>query len=123
MVSDRCLKGYKETLNFTKTYVTGILPGNLYYPYKGMDADFHVVPLGYRDKDGVDDDADKTALSPMNLIVEVHKIGLQVYYTFRNESHRLSDYNNDPFRVPNKVGIDAVFSILQIQCQESERNF
>jgi hypothetical protein len=31
-------------------------------------------------KDGKVDDADKTALSPMNLITEVHKIGLQVYF-------------------------------------------
>jgi hypothetical protein len=30
-------------------------------------------------KDGKVDDADKTALSPMNLITEVHKIGLQVH--------------------------------------------
>jgi hypothetical protein len=32
----------------------------------------------------------------MNLITEVHKIGLQVYYTFRNESHRLRDYIMTP---------------------------
>jgi glycerophosphoryl diester phosphodiesterase len=37
-------------------------------------------------KDGKVDDADKTALSPTNLI-EAHKIGLQVHtYTFRNET-------------------------------------
>jgi glycerophosphoryl diester phosphodiesterase len=41
-------------------------------------------------KDGKVDDADKTALSPMNLITEVHKIGLQVHTLyFRNENHRL----------------------------------
>jgi hypothetical protein len=35
-----------------------------------------MVPRGYQwDGKGVDD-ADKTALSPMNLITEVHKIGL-----------------------------------------------
>jgi glycerophosphoryl diester phosphodiesterase len=49
----------------------------------------------------------------MNLITEVHKIGLQVIlYTFRNETTACSDYNNDPSRVPSfyKLGIDAVFS-------------
>jgi glycerophosphoryl diester phosphodiesterase len=54
----------------------------------------------------------------MNLITEVHKIGLQVIlYTFRNETTAYSEYNNDPSRVPSfyKLGIDAVFSDLQIQ--------
>jgi glycerophosphoryl diester phosphodiesterase len=64
-------------LNFTKTYATGISPWKPFIiPYKGIDADYH----GTQDiKDGRKvDDADKTALSPMNLI-EVHKIGLQVH--------------------------------------------
>jgi glycerophosphoryl diester phosphodiesterase len=54
-------------------------------------------------------------LLPTKLIVEAHKIGLQVHtYTFRNENHRLlSDYNNDPlleYQAFYKLGIDAVFS-------------
>jgi glycerophosphoryl diester phosphodiesterase len=47
-------------------------------PYKGIDADYHGTPEDIN-KDGKVDDADKTALSPMNLITEVHKIGLQVH--------------------------------------------
>jgi glycerophosphoryl diester phosphodiesterase len=66
-------------LNFTKTYATGISPWKPFIiPYKGIDADYHGTPEDIN-KDGKVDDADKTALSPMNLITEVHKIGLQVY--------------------------------------------
>jgi glycerophosphoryl diester phosphodiesterase len=71
-----------------------------------------MVTPGDINKDGKVDDADKTAL-PTNLIVEVHKIGFtEVHtYTFRNETTALSDYNNDPSRVPSfyKLGIDGVF--------------
>jgi hypothetical protein len=75
MPCDRCLKGYKETLNFTKT-VTGISWKPLLFHTKEL-TQIIMVPRGIN-KDGKVDDADKTALSPMNLI-EVHKIGLQVH--------------------------------------------
>jgi glycerophosphoryl diester phosphodiesterase len=55
----------KETLNFTKTYATGISPWKPYYFHKGIDADYHGYPEDIN-KDGKVDDADKTALSPMN---------------------------------------------------------
>jgi hypothetical protein len=41
---DRCLKGYKETLIFTKTYATGISLETFIIPYKGIDADYHGTP-------------------------------------------------------------------------------
>jgi hypothetical protein len=73
-------------LNFTKTYATRISL-ETFIPPKGIDADYHGTP---RDINGMEkvDDADKTALSPMNLITEVHKIGLLKYilYTFRREA-------------------------------------
>jgi hypothetical protein len=34
----------KETLNFTKTYATGISPWKPYYFHKGIDADYHGTP-------------------------------------------------------------------------------
>jgi glycerophosphoryl diester phosphodiesterase len=102
-------------LDFAKTYATGIAPWKPFIiSYKGIDADYDGKPDDIN-KDGKVDDADKTALLPTNLIVEAHKIGLQVHtYTFRNENHRLlSDYNNDPlleYQAFYKLGIDAVFS-------------
>jgi glycerophosphoryl diester phosphodiesterase len=70
--------------------------GNLLLFHTKIDADYDGKPDDIN-KDGKVDDADKTALSPMNLITEVHKIGLVHTYTFRNENHRLlRDYNNDP---------------------------
>jgi glycerophosphoryl diester phosphodiesterase len=119
MPCDRCLKATKETLNFitaagldfAKTYATGI---SLFYS-KGIDADYHGTPEDIN-KDGKVTQIKQ--LLPMNLITEVHKIGLQVHtYTFRNETTACSDYNNDPSRVPSfyKLGLMQCFLILQIQ--------
>jgi hypothetical protein len=44
MPCDRCLKATKETLNFTKTYATGISLKPFIIPYKGIDADYHGTP-------------------------------------------------------------------------------
>jgi glycerophosphoryl diester phosphodiesterase len=68
MPCDRCLKGYKETLNFTKTYVTGILPWKPFIiPYKGIDADYHGTPgISIRMEREVDD-ADKTVAFELNV--------------------------------------------------------
>jgi hypothetical protein len=44
MPCDRCLKATKETLNFTKTYATGISLETFIIPYKGIDADYHGTP-------------------------------------------------------------------------------
>jgi glycerophosphoryl diester phosphodiesterase len=73
-------------------------------------------------KDGKVDDADKTALSPMNLITEVHKIGLQVHTLyFRNENHRLlRDYNNDPSRVPSFYKLELMQWIYRYSCKSKK---
>jgi hypothetical protein len=68
-------KRAKETLILLKRMQQEFRLGNLIIPYKGIDADYHTLRIN---KDGKVDDADKTALSPMNLN-EVHKIGLQVH--------------------------------------------
>jgi hypothetical protein len=75
MPCDRCLKGYKETLILLKRNVTGILPWKPFvFHTKGRRLSWYPRDIN---KDGKVDDADKT-LSPMNLITEVHKMGLQV---------------------------------------------
>jgi glycerophosphoryl diester phosphodiesterase len=93
------LKGYKRDFDFynTKRMQQDFALETFYYSYKGIDADYHGKPDDIN-KDGKVDDADKTALLPMNLI-EVHKIGLQVHTLyFRNETTAYSsDYNNDRF--------------------------
>jgi glycerophosphoryl diester phosphodiesterase len=77
---------FKRDFNFAKTYATGISPWKPFIiPYKGIDADYHGTPEDIN-KDGKVDDADKTALSPMNLITEVHKRASAYLYTFRNET-------------------------------------
>jgi hypothetical protein len=75
-----CLKGYKRDLDFIKHRIL----------LKRMQQEFRPETLLFQrnwrrlwwkpddiNKDGKVDDADKTALSPMNLIVEVHKIGFK----------------------------------------------
>jgi glycerophosphoryl diester phosphodiesterase len=61
-------------LDFAKTYATGISLEPFIIPYKGIDADYDGKPDDIN-KDGKVDDADKTALSPTNLISEAHKRG------------------------------------------------
>jgi glycerophosphoryl diester phosphodiesterase len=72
-------------LNFTKTYATGISPWKPLLFHTKELTQIIMVPQDIN-KDGKVDDADKTALSPMNLITEVHKIQGILYTFFRNEA-------------------------------------
>jgi glycerophosphoryl diester phosphodiesterase len=66
-----------DLIDFTKTYATGISP---WKPFIIPSKELTQISWYPDDinKDGKVDDADKTALSPTNLI-EAHKIGLQVH--------------------------------------------
>jgi glycerophosphoryl diester phosphodiesterase len=71
MPYDWCLKGYKRDFEFYKTGYfakrSNFALETFIIPYKGIDADYHGKPDDIN-KDGKVDDADKTALLPMNLI-------------------------------------------------------
>jgi glycerophosphoryl diester phosphodiesterase len=65
--------------------------------------------------DGVVNDADRTLLTPTDLVKRAHKAGLVVHpYTFRNEQRRLAaDYKGNPVNEYLKfyeLGVDGVFS-------------
>jgi hypothetical protein len=95
--------------------------GNLIIPYKGIDADYHGTP---EDINGWKvDDADKKALSPMNLITEVHKMGLCTYFILLGtKATACLIIIMTPFRVPSfyKLGIDAVFRFYRYSCKSKK---